>query len=350
MTLNEHIGQIRQYLTDELFPNEASVSLCIVCRLLNALEVPIFNPQVLVPEYSLGNGQVDYALCKSPSTPAVFIEVKRVGKIDASSEEQLFSYAFKQGVQEVVLTDGREWHFSYPGGEGQFGERKVCQLDLLKDDMTEITTRLERYLNYTAICSGDAIKAIRQDYNVMISLPEVWQRLLEQPDQDMSEILLESVAAAMEQQTGDKPTHDQVLGLLRTLKSEQPESPTKLPPASTSPSTDTSRKRRKAPPKRLAVTMPDGERIEREHGKDTFLEVIEKLGVGRCAPHCPTAIRDDHSTFTVSQRKEIKEIDGFHVYYGNSNKTIERYLNEIARELGESLIVETPLKSKPLER
>lgn len=347
MTLNEHIDQIRQQLTDELFPNEASVSLCIVCRLLHALDVPIFHPQVLVPEYSLGNKKVDYALCKSPSTPTVFIEVKGVGKIDGSSEEQLFAYAFKKGVQEVVLTDGREWHFFYPGGEGHFGERRVCQLDLLEDDMTEIVIRLEKYLKYSAICSGDAIKAIRRDYNVMISLPEVWRQLLEEPDDDMSEILLESVATKMEHQTGDKPTHDQVLDLLRTLKSEHPKPPTKLPSTSTS-LTDGNRKRRNAPPKRLAVIMPDEERIEREHGKDTFLEVIEKLGVERCAPHCPV-ITNDRGTFTVSQRKEMKEIDGYYVFYGNSNKAAEKHLKKIARGLGESLNVQTPLKSEPLE-
>ena len=337
------------HLTNELYLNEASVSLGIVCRLLYALDVPIFHPQVLVPEFSLGNGQVDYALCKSPSTPAVFVEVKRVGKIDASSEEQLFSYAFKQGVQEVVLTDGREWHFFYPGGEGQFGERKVCQLDLLEDDMTEITTRLERYLNYTAICSGDAIKAIRRDYNVMISLPEVWQQLLEQPDGDMSEILLESVASAVEQQTGDKPTHDQVLGLLRTLKSEPSKPPTKIPFTSTSLSTDTSKKNRIAPLKRLAVKMPDGERIERKHAKDTFLEVVEKLGVERCASS-DNLISADGSKFNAKQRKFVARKNGFHVYHGGNTATRKRRLEKIARELGESLTVETPLKTEPLER
>ncbi len=63
MTLKEHIDDICNNLVKQVFTSEALVSEGIVRRLLDALDWPRFNPQVVIPEYPVGKGErVDFAL------------------------------------------------------------------------------------------------------------------------------------------------------------------------------------------------------------------------------------------------------------------------------------------------
>ena len=78
---------------------------------------------------------------------ASFIEAKQVGNIKGA-EEQLFGYDARVRVPIAVLTDGREWQFFHPTGEGTWTERKVCELDLITGDSGENAERLNLYLNY----------------------------------------------------------------------------------------------------------------------------------------------------------------------------------------------------------
>ena len=110
MTLKKHIDDIREGLQKGLFLNEAAVSDSIVRRLLDALDWPIYNPQLVFPQYPVEGGKVDFALCHPLLEPCVFIEVKHVGNIEGA-EEQLFRYAFRRGVPIAILTDGQKWRF-----------------------------------------------------------------------------------------------------------------------------------------------------------------------------------------------------------------------------------------------
>ena len=222
MTLKEHIDDIREGLEKEIFIGEAAVSQGIVLRLLDALTWPRFNTQVIIPEYSVEGRRVDFALCHPPSKPIVFIEVKQVGNIDGA-ERQLFEYAFHEGVPIAILTDGREWHFFHPSGQGDYRERKVYELNLSEGDSDESATRLNRYLNYESIPTGEAVEAIKADYEEIIQrrqvatrLPEAWGKLLEEAD----EFLLEVVAEETEGLCGYRPTNEQVLTFLKGLKKE----------------------------------------------------------------------------------------------------------------------------------
>ena len=185
MTLKEHIDDIRDNLEQGLFTNEAAVSNGIVRRLLDALDWPIYNPQVIIPEYSVEGRRVDFALCHPPSKPIVFVEVKQVGNIEGA-ERQLFEYAFHEGVPIAILTDGREWRFFHPTAQGDYRERKVHEMDLTEDDSEKNAERLNRYLNYESIRTGEAAKAIEEDYRnisrqrqVATRLPEAWSKLVE---------------------------------------------------------------------------------------------------------------------------------------------------------------------------
>ena len=113
MTLKEHIEDIRESLEEGLFTSEAAVSNSIVLRLLDALNWPRYNPQVIIPEYSVGGRRVDFALCPPSSKPLVFIEVKQSETLKGG-EQQLFEYAFYEGVPIAILTDGQKWRFFHP--------------------------------------------------------------------------------------------------------------------------------------------------------------------------------------------------------------------------------------------
>ena len=75
-------------------------------------------------------------------------------------------------------------------------------------------TRLQRYLDYRAICSGDAINAARADYQnvarerlIEKTLPEAWHRLVDDED----ELLLELIGDRVESLCGYKPDPDMVM-------------------------------------------------------------------------------------------------------------------------------------------
>lgn len=220
MALKEHVDDIRKGLQEGQFTNEAQVSHGIVGRLLDALDWPRYNTKVVTPEYSVQGTRVDFALCHPQSKPLIFIEVKKVGQIDEEGERQLFQYAFHEGVPVAVLTDGKEWHFFYPSGQGNYKDRRVCKLNLIAGDSKENVAWLDRYLNYDSIRTGDSIRAIADDYQNLsrqrqaeMSLPEAWTKLVQEAD----EFLLEVVAEKTENLSGYKPTSEQVLNFLACL-------------------------------------------------------------------------------------------------------------------------------------
>ena len=190
MTLKEHIDDIRDNLEQGLFTNEAAVCDYIVRRLLvDALGWPRHAPNVVIREYGVEGTRVDFALCHPPSKPIIFIEVKKVGNIDGA-EQQLFEYAFHEGIPIAILTDGREWRFFHPTAQGNYRERKVCELNLSEGNSEENAKCFKRYLNYEAIQTGEAVEAIKADYEKVVQerevatrLPEAWGKLVEEADE-----------------------------------------------------------------------------------------------------------------------------------------------------------------------
>ena len=199
MDLKSEIVEVRTRLTAGGFPNEAAVSQGVLIRLLHALSWPVFDSQVVYPEFSIAGRRVDYALCHPAKKPVVFIEVKKVGAADGA-ERQLFEYAFHEGVPMVVLTDGQEWHFFLPAGQGAYDERRVYKLDLLARTPEESADLLKRYLLFDEVCSGEAIKNAQDDYQtvrkrreVKSTLSTAWNELICEPDELLVELLCDRV-------------------------------------------------------------------------------------------------------------------------------------------------------------
>lgn len=231
MGIEQEIDAVRAGIHAGRFLNEASVSQGVVLRLLAALSWPIYDTQVVCPEYSLSGRRVDFALCHPPGKPIAFIEVKQVGQSDGA-ERQLFEYAFHDGIPLAILTDGREWNFFLPGEQGAYGERRVYKLDIVERDVGECAARLQRYLNHSAIASGEAMQAARDDYRnvarerqMKASLPIALAKLIE--DEDGA--LLEIVADRTETLCGFKPDQDMVAQFLKKLFPAAP-APVSTPP------------------------------------------------------------------------------------------------------------------------
>ncbi len=234
MDLEQEIEGIREGIKTGRFTSEAAVSQGIVLRLLHALGWPAYDTQVVWPEYSLSGRRVDFALCNPPSRPIAFIEVKQLGQSDRA-ERQLFEYAFHDGVPMAILTDGREWNFFLPGEQGDYVERRVYKLDLVDRELAECASRLRRYLLHSAVASGGAMQAARDDYRhvskdrqMLAIMPKAWTQLIEDED----EMLLEVLADRVESLCGFKPDPDMVAHFLKisiAARATSPLQPARLP-------------------------------------------------------------------------------------------------------------------------
>lgn len=201
MPLTEQIERVKADLRQGKFTSEASVSQGILLPILQEVGWNVFDTSLVTPEYSVENRRVDYALCRSSRNPIVFVEVKKVGNLSEAADRQLFEYAFHVGVPIAVLTDGQEWSFYLPGEQGRYDERRVYKLDMLERDTDEVAERLNRYLSYERVCSGEALQAAKSDYQnvaqgreIEKTFPKAWKALLEEPDSLLLEMLAEKVA------------------------------------------------------------------------------------------------------------------------------------------------------------
>lgn len=333
MTLEEHIDDICNKLEEKLFTNESAVSQGIVLRLLYVLDWPIFDIQIVVPEYTVEKRRVDFALRPPSLNPLVFIEVKQVGKLEGA-EEQLFEYAYHEGVPIAILTDGQKWQFFHAIGQGNYRERQVQELDFIENDSEMNATHLNRYLNYELVRTRKSVKFIENDYKqkrIEKSLPEAWSKLVERE----TAFGTDALAEAVENLCGYKPPREQVLDFLKSLKIG-----TKPNNGNGPPSPRPIKKN-----KGLFVTMPNGEQINHKVSATTFAEVIEKLDIERVRSlerkvnGIPLISASKHPTY--DQRKSGQ----YYIMTNTDTKTKKRLLEEIATELRESLKVQIIEKS-----
>lgn len=338
MTLKEHIDNIRTRLEKNEFTSEAAVRQGIIDRLLSVLEWPTYDIKVVFPEFPVDRKNVDYALCHPAEKPRAFIEVKRVGNIDKGTE-QLFEYAYRIGVTILILTDGRKWRFYHPAGEGSYEDRMIVELDLITADSGECSNYLDRYLNYESAKIGKAAESIAADYQRIVSqrkieerLPEVWNELV----QEKNEYLLLAVMDKAKDKVGHEPTEELVITFLKNLSvpSVKPSTVPKVVP-------DKKQSKRKIKlPKRLRVTMSDGEVIERETGINTFVDVIEKLGIEQVKDL--DIIRNSIPLISTTKdpEREQHQRGRYYIVSGLSAQNKKKTLDRIAEGLRVDLEVE----------
>ncbi len=340
MTLKEHIEDIHNLLKQGAFANEKerTVSDRIVNRLLQALEWPIFTPQIVIDEYLVEGRRVDFALCHPKSTPRVFVEVKRVGNIDKGIK-QLFEYAFHRGIPIVVLTDGQKWRFYHPAGEGSYEDRIVAEIDLITENSEKWSNCLDRYLNYESVKTGKAAKVIASDYQSIVSqrkveerLPEVWTELVQEENEELLRVLVNKAI----EKVGHEPTEEQVVSFLKNL-SVPSVKPTSVPKAIPE---KLQQDKKKFTIKHIRVTMDNGEVIERENGLATFFEVIDRLGIERVKDL--NLIRNTIPLISTTKHpdREQRQRGEYYIVSSIAAKDKKRILDQIAKKLEIDLKVE----------
>ncbi|HYU96827.1 MAG TPA: hypothetical protein VE989_11750 [Sphingomicrobium sp.] len=216
----ELLTRIQERLAQNAFPNEASVSHGILMPVLQALGWNPAEPDQVMPEYTSGRGRVDFALCATPARPSVFIEVKGIGR-SLDGDRQLFEYAFHEGVPLCVLTDGREWSFYLPSGQGSYEDRRVYRLHLDDRSSEDSQAALLRYLGKDRVRSGAALEAAFQDYKdaaakreAARAIPKAWEQLVAGPE----DLLIELLSDQSEALGGFRPEPKDVAAFLLTLK------------------------------------------------------------------------------------------------------------------------------------
>ena len=197
--MRDAISEIKQNLHLGKYQSEAAVSSGIVLRILSSLGWPIYDTNIIIPEYTVEGKRVDFALCHPANKPIIFVEVKSVGKI-FGAERQLFEYAFIQGVPMAILTDGQEWNFFLPAEQGEIPERRFYKLDFLERKIEDIVEVIEKYLKYENVKSGKALNSAKQDYRIILkerelvkTLPKAWKRLVEENDKSLVDLIIDKV-------------------------------------------------------------------------------------------------------------------------------------------------------------
>ena len=217
--LEETIVDVRRKLREGRFPNEQSISQGIVLRVLSELGWDVYDTNVVWPEFSTGEGRVDFALCDPPGNAKCFVEVKQQGRAEEGVKQAL-EYAFHTGVQFVTLTDGQTWSFYLPAEQGSYEERRVFKLDLLERTESESSEVLRRYLEQERLASGSALATARDEYrdrsrrsNARQAIPVAWREIVENGDEMLHELL----ADAVESKVGIRPDDADVATYLSGL-------------------------------------------------------------------------------------------------------------------------------------
>ncbi len=163
--MEETLKDIKTKLEGRFYQNEEQVRFSIVARILQQLGWDIWNPREVYPEFLVTPNEdrtkIDWALFISSSNPSVFIEVKSVGKIDATLaevERQLRDYNRNLTAIFSIITDGQKWRFYYSRAGGEFSEKCFKVIDLLKDDLSNVESSLKTFLAKSEIINENSEK------------------------------------------------------------------------------------------------------------------------------------------------------------------------------------------------
>ena len=174
-----------------------------------------------VREFSVSDGRVDYALLNN-GKPKVFIEAKRPNELLHPHQYQLLAYSGRYAVRLAALTNGLNWWFYLPlAEEGDAEERRFCQLDITRDDVSEACDLLSKFLSMENVASGAAVESaeahlrrLQDARKVDKALPRAWKELIDGPD----ELLVELISERMKDLCGIEATAERIKLYLLELK------------------------------------------------------------------------------------------------------------------------------------
>ena len=187
--------------------DESATKQGVVLRLLSLAGWNPFDVSEVVPEYTVGNRRVDFAL-NADSVNAVFIEVKRPGENLGNHQQQLLEYCFQEGVKLSALTNGRTWWLYLPLQAGSWEQRRFLTIDVESQEPDIVEQRFMRFLSKENVSSGrsvsDAEDLVQSQQRAKITnkaIVAAWNQIVESPD----EILVDLISETTERICGFKP-------------------------------------------------------------------------------------------------------------------------------------------------
>ncbi|WP_419926669.1 hypothetical protein [Candidatus Poriferisocius sp.] len=222
MEFPQVLEQATRHVESGLLKNEAQIKQAVIVPVLRALGWNDTDPGEFVPEYQVDNGFVDFALLIHQK-PQVFVEAKRLGNLSLKAEEQLFSYAANQGIPLLVLTDGSIWDFYLSMAAGEPASRRFNRIELSAvggNQPPRLGELFHKFLAKEQVASGSAKRDAetlhedaRRRAQAREALPDVWQHLLNPPN----ELLIDLLAEEVESVCGVRPRNEDVEGFLCQL-------------------------------------------------------------------------------------------------------------------------------------
>jgi len=218
--IESFIENLRQNRRIETF-DESATKQAVVLRLLSILGWDTFDIDAVTPEYSVANQRIDYSL-RIQNINKVFIEVKKIGEDLERHQEQLLNYSFQEGVKLAVLTNGVSWWFYLPLNEGSWEQRKFYTIDILQQESDDIIKKFQDFLDRDNVETGAAVQKAEQIYHnqqkrqiARRSLPKAWNKLIEEPDG----LLIELLAETAERLSGYKTDLEEVAEFMKKYRS-----------------------------------------------------------------------------------------------------------------------------------
>ena len=189
--VRREIERIQGYISSGRLTSfdEANTKATAIEPIFRELGWDVVDPDEVRREYSVGSRSVDYALF-CDDTAKVFVEAKRGGEPLKRHQEQLLHYAFDEGVEIALLTNGAAWWFYLPIRAVNWERRKVAIVELDQQDSTETAQKLVDVLSKENVCSGGAIQNAER-HQILEALPKVWNQLVSKPDSSIVKLLAE---------------------------------------------------------------------------------------------------------------------------------------------------------------
>ena len=199
--------------------NEEEAKFQIIAPLLLSLGWQIRDGNQVAFEHAVGNGRqsgkVDFAL-KANGRVVAMIEAKAPNTNLKQHVTQVLHYAFHEGIDICALTTGLQWWLYLPREPGPPERRRFAVLTIRKDEtLNEVAKSFVKFLARSNLVSGEAIVSAKHHYSrtrLEHLLPQVWEKMLAEPDDDILSLVSSKVAKAS---GGATPDRSQIVALLQ---------------------------------------------------------------------------------------------------------------------------------------
>ena len=228
MSLRQTLERIR---SNPVPTNEETAKARILTPVLSELGWDPVGTEILW-EHPVGDsrdrGRVDIAL-RAEERILALIEAKTPGADLGSHVGQVLKYAFHEGVDICVLTDGLLWWLYLPREPGQHKERRFAVLNVKDDPLDRLSDDLVTFLGRESLLSGQAEQRAKQVLRALLEaaelekrVPGIWQRMVDEPDAELVELISQRVY----DQLSLRPQHEQIVAAIRGMP---------IPPAPSEP-------------------------------------------------------------------------------------------------------------------